>query len=176
MYNYILKNKLEQIYRNQTREKQFLNWKDIHSVLVLFDTSHVDEVKIFIDELKQIKKEVVVYAYQRKKDERNHLISGYHIISEKQAGKWFNNPLHAIIKEQKEKMVDAIIDLTIHRNIPMEYLLASIPACIKAGLKKTDFPQYDLAITSVLLGEAENYQVTELSKQIVYYLERIEAG
>jgi len=43
-------------------------------------------------------------------------------------------------------------------------------------LKKNDFPQYDLAITTSLAGEAESYQVRELGRQIVYYLDRISAG
>ena len=176
MYEYILKNKLERIYRKKTREKQFLNWKDINTVLVLFDTSNINEVKIFIDQLKHLKKKVTVYAYQKKSDTRNYLTTGYHIISEKEAGKWFNNPLHTIIQKQKEKPVDVVIDLTIHRNIHLEYLLASIPACIKTGLKKNDFPQYDLAITTLFTGEAESYQVQELGKQIVYYLDRIGTG
>ena len=176
MYDYILKNKLKRIYRGKTREKQFLNWNDIHTVLVLFDTSHIDEVKRFIDQLKQIKKKVTAYAYQKKSDKQNYLTTGYHIILEKDAGKWFNNPLYTISEELKTKPVDAVIDLTLSRNLPLEYLLASIPACIKTGLKKTDYPQYDLAITTSLFGEAESYQIMELSKLIVYYLERIGAG
>ena len=173
MYDYILKRKLERIYKNSTREKRFLNWKEIQTVLVLFDTSHIEEVTIFIQQLKQLKKKVTVYAYQKKSDKRNYLTTGYHIILEKEAAKWFNNPLHNIVNEQKEKPVDAVIDLTIYPNIPLEYILASIPACVKAGLKKTDAPQYDLALTTSLVGEAESCQVRELSKQIVYYLDRI---
>jgi len=176
MYDYILKKKLEKIYRKETREKCFLNWKDIHTVLVLFDTSHINEVAPFIDQLKKAKKKVTVYAYQKKSDKQSYLAYGYHIVFGKEVSKWFDNPLQTIIEEQKNKTVDAVIDLTIHRNLPLEYLLASIPASLKAGLKKNDFPQYDLAITTVLTGEAENYQVRELSKQIVYYLDTIGAG
>jgi hypothetical protein len=66
-----------------------------------------------------------------------------------------------------------VIDLTIRRNIPLEYLLAHSNACIKAGLKKNDFPQYDLSITALPEVETENLKVRELGKQIVYYLHTI---
>ena len=176
MYEYFLKNKLKKIYRKETREKCFLNWKDIHTVVVLFDTSHFEEGIIFVDQLKKEGKEVTVYAYQRKRDKRNYSSTGYHIISEKEIGKWFNNPFHANIKKLKKKTVDAVIDLTICQIIPMEYLLAHIPASVKTGQKKTESPQYDLAITTSYIGEAESYQVMELSRQIMYYLDRIGSG
>ena len=176
MYEYILKNKLKRIYRNKSREKNFLNWKDIHTVLVLFDTSHFDEVTGFIDRLKKLGKKVTVCAYQKKDDKRNYSNTSHCIISEKEAGKWFGNPLPAIIQGLASGTVDAAIDLTLSRNIPLEYVLAHIPASVKTGLKKTDFPQYDLAITTLPIGEAESYQVRELSKQIVYYLDKIGTG
>ena len=176
MYEYILKNKLKRIYRRKSREKHFLNWKDIHRVLVMFDTSHFDEATTFIKQLKQSGKKVAVYAYQKKDDKRDYSTTGYHIISEKKIGTWFNNPLHAMAKGLKKETFDAVIDLTLSDNIPMEYLLAHIPASVKTGFKKADFPQYDLAITTLFVGEAENFQVRELSRQIVYYLDKICAG
>ena len=176
MYESILKSKLKRIYKKTSREKYFLNWKDIHTILVLFETSHLGEVSVFINQLKKEGKKVTVCAYQKKNDKQDHSITGYHIISEKEVGKWFDNPLHTIAKELEMKTFDAVIDLTLVRNIPLEFLLAHTTASVKTGLKKTDFPQYDLAITTSLIGEAESYQVRELSKQIVYYLDKIGAG
>ena len=176
MYDYILKYKLQRMYRKKSRERHFLNWKEIHTIAVLFDTSHFDEVSVFMNQLKKLGKKITVYAYQKKEDKRSYANTNYHVILEKEAGKWFDNPLHAIINELKKETVDAVIDLTLNPNIYLEYLLAHIPASVKTGLKKTDFPQYDLAITTSLAGEAESYQVRELGRQIVYYLDRISAG
>jgi len=176
MYEYILKNKLKRIYKNKSREKYFLNWKDIRTILVLFDTSHFDEATGFVNQLKKLGKQVTVCAYQKKDDKRDYSHTSYCIISEKEAGKWFGNPLHTIIQGLEREAVDAVIDLTLSRNIPLEYILAHTSAFVKTGLKKTDFPQYDLAITTLLIGEAESYQVRELGKQIVYYLDKIGSG
>jgi len=176
MHKYILKSKLKKIYREKSSEKHFLNWKDIQTVLVLFDTSHFDEVAIFIKQLKNEGKKVTVYAYQKKDDKKTYLNTSYHIILEKEAGKWFNNPVYATANKLKEETFDAVIDLTLRRNISLEYLLACARASIKTGLKKNDFPQYDLAITASSIEEVESFKVRELGKQIVHYLDKIQAG
>ena len=176
MYEYILKNKLNSIYRKQPREKRFLNWKNIHTVLIMFDTAHLDEVSVFIKQLKKNGKKVTVCAYQKNDDKQQCSTNSYYVISKKDAGKWFDNPLHSIAQELKKKTFDAVIDLTLNRNIPLEYLLAHTSASVKAGFKKTNFSPYDLAITSLPLGDAESYQIKELYKQIVYYLDQIGAG
>ena len=176
MYSYILENKLKRMYKRKSRERHFLNWKDIHTILVLFDTSHFDEVAVFMKQLKKLGKKVTVYAYQKKEDQRNYSNTNYRIILEKEVGRWFGNPLRTIIHELQKETFDAVIDLTLNRNIYLEYLLAHIPASVKTGLKKTNSPQYDLAITTLFTGEAESYQVQELGKQIVYYLDRIGTG
>ena len=176
MYEYILKNKLKRIYRKKSREKHFLNWKDIHTILVLFDTSNLDEVTVFIDQLKKSGKKVTTYAYLKKENQPIASTTGNYIISEKEAGRLFNNPLRTIVKELKKETFDAVIDLSLSPNIFLEYLLAQTQASVKTGLKKTDSPQYDLAITTLLYGESDSYQIRELSKQIVYYLNKISAG
>ena len=176
MYEFILKNKLKRIYRKATRERHFLNWKDISTIMLLFDTSHWNEAIAFVNQLKKAGKKVTVCAYRKNDDKPYSSTTGYYIISEKEAGKWFGNPLHTIVKELKNETFDAAIDLTLSRNIPLEYLLAHTSASVKTGFKKTDFPQYDLAITTLPFGEAESYQVKELSTQIVYYLDQISAG
>ena len=176
MYDYILKHKLKSIYRKKSREKHFLNWKDIRTVLVMFDIAHLDDVSVFIQQIKKNGKKVTVCAYQTKDNTQHYSTNDYFVISKKEAGKWFGNPLHTIAKELKKRPFDIVIDLTLSCNIPLEYLLAHTPASVKAGFKKTDCSPYDLAITSLPLGEAESYQINELYKQIVYYLDRIGTG
>ena len=174
MNKFILKRKLKKIYKKKLREKHFLNWKDIHTILVLFDTAHFDEATIFIDQLKKSGKKVSVYASQKKGDLRDYSNTNYRVLSEKEVSKWLNNPLHTIVKEMQKETFDLAIDLTLIRNLPLEYILANASVSITTGLKKIDFPQYDLAITTLFTGEAESYQIRELGKQIVFYLDKID--
>ncbi|MDR1527596.1 MAG: hypothetical protein LBS46_08030 [Dysgonamonadaceae bacterium] len=169
--DYILKYKLKRYYKQNARAKNFLNLKDIHSVLVLFDTAYSDEASDCIRQLKDAGKALTVCVYQRKKDGQDYSNTGYYVVLQKAAGKWWGNPVYSIIRELEKQPFDAIIDLTVQRNTPLEYVLACTPASVKAGLKKNHFPQYDLAITC--LPETENSSVGELGKQILHYLDVI---
>jgi hypothetical protein len=175
MYEKILKGKLKKYYKQYSREKCFLNLKDIHTVLVLFDTSDYDEADAFVKKLKKLGKKTTVYAYKNKKDVNDYAKTPYRIITAKEANNLFDNKMHEIVQELDMKKFDAVVDLTTRRNIPLEYLLAHTNASIKTGLKKNNFPQYDLSITALPLAETESAKVRELGKQIVYYLHTINA-
>jgi len=176
MQKYILRNKLKKIYKKKSGKNHFLNWKDIHAILVLFDTAYFEEAANFINQLINAGKKPTVYAYKRKNDKRDYSNLDYHILSEKEAKRWLGSPIYTIADKLKKERFDAVIDLTICQNISLEYLLACAHASIKTGLKKNDFPQYDLAITNLAIGEANRFRVSELGKQIVYYLNKIQAG
>ena len=175
MYDQILKGKLKKYYSHVDRERCFLNLKDIHTVLVLFDTAGYEEADAFVKKLKKLGKKTTVYAYKSKKDLNDYSKTSYRIITSKEAGNLFDNKMHEIVLELNQKQFDAVIDLTTFRNIPLEYLLAHTHASIKTGLKKNNFPQYDLSIISLPETESESAKVRELGKQIVYYLHSINA-
>jgi predicted MPP superfamily phosphohydrolase len=175
MYKYILKKKLKKHYKNNEREKRFLNLKDIHSILILFDTANYEEANIFVQKLKKLKKAITVYAYQDKKDGYDYSRTSYRIVTAKEVDDLFDNKIREIAKELDGTKFDAVIDLTTQRNASLEYLLAYSNASIKTGLKKNDLPQYDLSITVLPDIEKDNLKVRELAKQIVYYLHTINA-
>jgi hypothetical protein len=135
--------------------------------------ANYEEANIFVEKLKKLKKNITVYAYKNKKDEQDYSKTLYRIITSKETDNLFNNKMNEIVGELEEKNFDAVIDLTTQRNFPLEYLLARAHASIKAGLKKNDFPQYDLAISALPDIENESLKVRELAKQIVFYLHTI---
>ncbi|GHT01953.1 hypothetical protein AGMMS49525_04290 [Bacteroidia bacterium] len=174
MHEYLIKRALKTYYKHNVREKQFLNLKDIQTVLLLFDTKNVAEVTVFINQLKQLKKKVTVYAYKDKNDEADYSKTDYRVITAKETDDLFQKRLKATVHELENEQFDAVFDLTIQDNLPLELILAHINATMKVGLKKNDFPQYDLSIASIPELEKESLKVRELAKQIIHYLEIIQ--
>ncbi|MCC8146546.1 MAG: hypothetical protein LIO93_08955 [Bacteroidales bacterium] len=175
MYKHILKKKIKDFYKKNSRKKQFLNLNDIHTILILFDTKNYEEADEFIEKLKKLDKKVTVYAFKEKSDQYDYTETPYRIITSKEAFDLFDNKMTEIADELENVTYDAVFDLTIDRNIPLEYLLARSNAYIKTGLKKNDLPQYDLAIAEPD-DKNEPLNVKELGKQIVYYLHTIKAN
>lgn len=175
MYKHILKKKIKDFYKKNLRKKQFLNLNSINNILLLFDTKDYEEVDDFIGKLEKINKKVTVYAFKGKDDQYDYSETPYRIITAKEAFDFFDNKMDEIVEELKDKTYDAVFDLTIKRNIPLEYLLAHSNAYIKVGLKKNDFPQYDLAFTDPQYNSKDIFTPKELGRQMIYYLHSIKA-
>jgi hypothetical protein len=173
MYKHILKRKLKDYYKSHPRENCYLNLKDIHTILILFDTITYEEADTFAEKLKKLGKNITAYAYKNKKDIYSYSKSPYRIITTKEVDVLFDNKIEDIVREVEAQKFDAVIDLTIRRNLPLEYLLAHSDASLKAGLKKCDPSPYDLSITTLPEIERETLKVRELAKQIIYYLHSI---
>ncbi|MCL1937511.1 MAG: hypothetical protein FWF52_03830 [Candidatus Azobacteroides sp.] len=174
MYKYILKRKIKKYVTHDFREKSYLNLKDIHSILVLFDTAAYGEADTFVEKLKKLGKQVTVYAYQNKKDKTHYSKTSYNIITGKEVESLFKNPMEKIAKELAEKKFDAVIDLNIQSILPMEYLLVRSQAPIKTGLRKADRPPlHDFSVINLPDKGEEGLNVRELAKQIIYYLHMI---
>ncbi|MDR0427641.1 MAG: hypothetical protein LBH12_03450 [Dysgonamonadaceae bacterium] len=173
MYKFILSKKINSYYRKNSREKRFLNFKDIQSILILFDTANYDAVDLFVKKLKKLNRHVTAYAYKDKSDQYNYSETPYQIITAKEAGDLFDNKVEQIATEIRNQTFDAVFDLTLTRNIPLEYILMHAHAHVKAGLKKSNIPHYDLAIISLPESEDDDSKVKELGKQIIYYLHTI---
>ena len=172
MYKYLIRHQLQKHYKNNVRKKHFLNLKDIHSMLVLFDTRNVDEAAAFIKNMKELKKKVTVYAYQGSGDGNDHYRKGYNIITAKDTDDFFQKKLKDMVGELKKLSFDAVIDLSPQSNFSLEYILAYAPATMKVGLKKNDLPQYDLSLSLPNI-EGDAPVVRELATEIVHYLDTI---
>ncbi|GHT76240.1 hypothetical protein AGMMS50262_13890 [Bacteroidia bacterium] len=163
MFDLLLKLKLKRFYRDETREKRFLNLRNIHTILVLFDTSDYDEADAFIEKLERLGKQITGYAYLPKSDRYDYSETPYHIVTHK-------DNLNSIAGELEKESFDLVIDLTLKRNLPLEYLLVHANAPVKTGLKKNATSPYDLAIISLPDIQEKNLKIRELGKQIIYYL------
>jgi hypothetical protein len=174
MYNPFIKKKVKKLSENANRSKKFLNFNEIQTVLILFETKDYEEADTFIERLKQMGKQVMAYAYKDKKDEYDYSETSYKIIEEKQATDWFENNLDDLAEKASLRHYDIVIDLTVRRNPVLEYILLQTKTDMTIGLKKTKKTIYDLAITSLSPSEnTDSLKIRELGKQIVHYLQVI---
>jgi hypothetical protein len=177
MNNLILKSRIKKLIKNNnSREKTFLNLRDIQTILVLFDTEDYEQADAFIEQLEQMGKTATIYAYKGKRDEYDYSETPYHIIDHKEISGWFDNKLEEIVETLKKDDYDALFDLTIRENFPLEFLLVNANATLKVGYKKNKSHLYDLTISSLPIEkDKENSGIRELGKQIIYYLTTIKS-
>jgi hypothetical protein len=174
MYNPIINNKLNKLVKKDARERIFLNMNDIYSIFVLFDTKDYEQVDNFIEQLESMGKHVTAYAYKDKKDKYDYSETSYKIINYKEVSGWFNRKVDTIADEIKKNRYDALFDLTIHKNIILEYLLVAANATLKVGYKKSNFQLYDFTISSLKMAkDQKRFKIRELGKQIIHYLSTI---
>jgi hypothetical protein len=176
MLKYILRKKIKKNLKKKSSKKCFLNLNAVHSILIFFDANTYEEVDFFAEKLKKIGKKITAYAYKSKHDKKDYTHSPYRIIKAEEVESLFNSKIDILATELAKQTFDAVIDLTLHENLFIEYLLAHSDAFIKTGLKKNNTFLYDLSIVNLPEMEKENLKVRELAKQIIYYLHTIRSG
>ena len=174
IYNWILNRKIKKLIRNDSRQKSFLNLNEIHSILLLFDTADYAEADTFVKQLKKLKKDVTAYGFQNKNDISDHTKSLYNIIPAKEVSLWKRDKLYELGNTLNKERYDALINLSIHSILELEYLSANANASLKVGLKKVGYPVYDISISSSTDNENEhNLDVKGLGEQVLHYLNLI---
>ena len=173
MLNLFLKYKTKKLLKNSKREKVFLNWEQIHSVLIVFDTRDYEEVDALIEYLEKKGKKVKSYAYKNKNDNYDYSETPHTIVSKKGLNGW-SGDLDRMAERLKKEKMDLALDLNLKRNSLLEYIFIAANASLKAGYKKTDRPIYDVTITALPVENKESPRpIMELAKQIIYYLSKI---
>jgi hypothetical protein len=176
MFQFLFNYKTKKLLKNTKREKVFLNWNNVHTILLVFDTADYEEVDAFVEFLEKKGKKVKAYAYRNKSDKYDYSDTPYVVISRKETNDWTGESIKELMEELKETKFDLALDLTLKRNAFLEYLFACANALLKVGYKKSNLPLCDFTITSLPLeNEKTTKPVVELARQIVYYLSKIES-
>jgi hypothetical protein len=176
MQAWMLKNKIRKRMKKKSGDKTFLNLKNIHTILILFDTENYGEVDIFIKQLKRMGKKVTAYAFKSKTDAHDYSETPYKVITHKEAYAWFDKKIEEMADEIKAIQHDALFDMTIRKNIALQFFYINADATIKVGYKKDNFFQYDLSFSALNVKDNhENLRVRELGKQMIHYLSTIKS-
>ncbi|MDR0613719.1 MAG: hypothetical protein LBG45_09670 [Dysgonamonadaceae bacterium] len=175
---FVLKRRIKKILKKSKREKEYLNLKEIKSVLLFFDTKDYSDASYFIKQLKKMGKQVKIYAYQDKRDRNNYSKTVHNVVTEENMNIWKSDSLKALVNSLGSgNPYDLAIDLTPDENVLLQYLLVSADARLKAGFCKTNLPVYDMVI-SFASEEELNEIITAraLSRQLIHYLTTISSN
>ena len=174
---YFLKRKINKILMNSNREKEYLNLKEIKSILLLFDTKDYSDANLFNKQLKKMGKKVKICAYKDQRDKQNYSNILYHIVTDKDVDAWKNNFMKGTIESLSAESYDLVVDLTLKENLLLQYILVSVDSPFKIGFNKTHLPIYDMVISFAPEMEANGIvTVRELSKQVIHYLATISSS
>jgi hypothetical protein len=174
---YFLKRKINKILKNSNRRKEYLNLKEIKSVLLLFDTKDYSDASLFIKQLKKMGKKVKSCAYKDKRDKNDYSSILYNIVTDKDVNVWKNDFMRGAVDALNSESYDLAIDLTLKENLLLQYLLVAVDSSFKVGFNKTSLPIYDMTISFSPEMEANGIiTVRELSKQVIHYLATISSG
>jgi len=173
MIKRFIRKKLISLVSDEKRKTAFKSLNTIHRLLILFDAADYNEIKRFIETLKQKeKKEVVACCYVSKKNPDTTLSDAI-LLRQKEDMNWMNIPSGAFINKLNQVHYDAVIDLSLNDNLAMEYVLANIHCSFKIGIRKKEFPLYDLTISS---SDNDPLSIDYFGKQLLHYLKEIRSG
>jgi hypothetical protein len=175
MFDFLVKNKIKSLCKNDHRDKKFLSLDKICSVLVVFDTSDYEVIEAFVKHLEKMGKKVKGVGYKTKEDKYDYSETPYRIITPKVDTTALGVPCKNLIKELSSQQYDVLIDLSVKKNITLEYLVVSLNIPLRVGLKKSKLPVYDLSISKLPKNKGGS-DCVELGRQILHYLSTIHSS
>ena len=170
--------------KHTKRQKQFMNYSDIHNVLLLFESS-LNEKNPYINSIaKQLEndgKKVTLCGFLDKKNSDQLVLPDFYIIDHSKIN-FFSEPKKEFISSLLYKKFDIVLDLTLNETLPLQYILMYAKAPFKVGRKITNCNLLDFMIDLKTNGIIENIgssryvsQISYLLEQIIFYLKSIKS-
>jgi len=167
MYKNLLRRKIKHLLKYSERKKVYHNLEEIKSVLVLFDTENYDDAINFIQQMRKLDKTVRAFAYKPKNDVNDFPNTSFKVVTNKDMRSFKHESLNRIVQNISGEKFDLTVDLTLHENLLLLYILVSINSPLKIGLYKHAFSVHDIVISYA--PELE-LTVKELGEQVIHYL------
>ncbi|MDR0873341.1 MAG: hypothetical protein LBN27_07750 [Prevotellaceae bacterium] len=166
------------------RQKKFLNYADIQTVLLLFE-SNLNEKNPYVNQiLKQLEadgKKVTLCGYVDKKMSEQPTLPDFYMLDRSQIG-LFGEPKTAFVAPLLERQFDVVLDLTLSDILSLHYIIMYANAPLKVGRKIENCDILDFMIDlkdgekPMAVGN-EDYiaQRVYLLEQIIFYLKSIKS-
>lgn len=168
--------------RTQKRERGYLSYDDITSVLILFESDYDERNEAVRHIMKQLAadgKKVEALGYVAKQQIESPTVLNFSIHGLKSIG-CFRKPKKAALDAIQQKRFDVLIDLSVRPTLELQYFLMMAKAPCKIGRYQTEYPLLDFMIqvsankvVKRVHGESFDEEVMHLFEQILYYLKSI---
>jgi hypothetical protein len=170
--------------RLERRQKKFMNFSDIQTILLLFE-SNLNEKNPYINQIvKQLEaegKKVTLCGYVDKKQSEQPAPPDFYMLDRSQV-RFFGEPKAAFAASLLDRKYDVVFDLTMSNILPLHYIIMYANAPLKVGRKIDGCNILDFMIdlkdseNPVSVGN-EDYitQRFYLLEQIIFYLKNIKS-
>ncbi len=151
----------------QPRDKRFINWNDVKSVVILLDAEHINHAKL--SKLYQMvsDKKAKIWCMIPKYDPRTGDSEKVFFFDTKSIS-FLEKPNNIITGKFVSDSFDILIDLTRKESLPLKYLATISSAHCKCGLDRPFYDFYDLRMS--MQGNPTEEQLLE---QVLFYLKTI---
>ena len=151
----------------QPRDKRFINWNDVKSVVILLDAEHINHAKL--SKLYQMvsDKKAKIWCMIPKYDPRTGDSEKVFFFDTKSIS-FLEKPNNIITGKFVSDSFDILIDLTRKESLPLKYLATISSAHCKCGLDRPFYDFYDLRMS--MQGNPTEEQLLE---QVLFCLKTI---
>lgn len=172
LFNRYFKNWLFQAYRIQRRSVGIITLANAKSVGILWNPIDEESAETYeslrkILTEKGIKSFGIAYIGSKRGKETLSTISNSWLMNRTNIT-WFGKPKNGEGIQFIQQKFDILIDLSLQKSIPLQYMLIHSIARFKVGWKSVDPNLYDLEI-----DVSANLGCRFLMEQIIYYLEKL---
>lgn len=160
---------IKKFVKKQKREKDFVNWDEAESVLILLSAADLNSNFLTSVFERMEGKNVQIWCFKEGKELpkfENDLVT----IFNSKSVSFFQKPNKIIISKYLSNKADLLLDLTVQEVLPLKYLVGISPTPCRCGLKKEDYEIYDFKMD--ISGRVTSL---ELLDQILYYLKMIKS-
>jgi hypothetical protein len=172
LINSYLKKRLLQAYKRQKREVSMVNLKDAKSLGILWNPSDIESIETYellrktLNE-RGVKSFGIAYISNKRGKETLSTVANSWIIDNRDVS-FCGRPKSGDGVHFVQEKFDILVDLSILKTIPLQYILIHAAAKFKVGWKANDLNLYDMEI-----DVNANPQCRFLMEQIIYYLEKL---
>jgi len=164
--NYVLNRRI----RRQKRNIQACNIQDSKSIGLLFNATHTISYEIIKDLVKQLstpKNKIMVLGYVEGKHMIDHYLyrKGFEFFTKNQLN-WYQKPISSAVDDFISQPFDILINLSLERIYPIQYIVALSKARFKAGIYTEDENVLDFMIDINKEKETIRNLQIELAKDV----------
>lgn len=153
----------------KSRDKRFVNWNDVTSVVLLLDAEHINHAQLSKLFQKVSDKKVKIWCMIPKYDPRTGDSENVFFFDKKSIS-FLEKPNNNIAGRFASESFDVLIDLTRAESLPLKFLATVSNAHCKCGMDKPFYDIYDLKMSM-----PSNSSEEQLLDQILFYLKTIGA-